>query len=312
MGEYNQRGISELLPEDVWGKIVGRVVGKGVILMKVLVTGVNGQLGYDVIKRLEKQNIESLGVDIGDFDITEKDQVNKAVSEYMPDVVVHCAAYTAVDRAEDERELCHKINVTGTQNIADACKTVNAKMVYISTDYVFDGEGEKPFEVTDKPNPINYYGQTKYEGELAVQSTLQKYFIVRISWVFGINGNNFVKTMLRLGKERDQISVVVDQIGSPTYTYDLAILLVEMIKTDKYGIYHATNEGYCSWYEFTCELFKQVGINTKVIPIKTEDYPTKAKRPKNSRLSKDTLGEFIIKFPKWEDAVVDFLKHLDY
>ena len=275
--------------------------------MKVLVTGVNGQLGYDVVKRLQLQNIECLGVDIGDFDITEKDQVNKAVSEYMPDVVVHCAAYTAVDRAEDERELCHKINVTGTQNIADACRTVDAKMVYISTDYVFDGEGEKPFEVTDKPNPINYYGQTKYEGELAVQSTLQKYFIVRISWVFGINGNNFVKTMLRLGKERDQISVVVDQIGSPTYTYDLAKLLVEMIKTDKYGIYHATNEGYCSWYEFACEIFKQAGINTKVVPIKTEDYPTKAKRPKNSRLSKDTLCEFK-KLPKWEEALADFLK----
>ena len=279
--------------------------------MKVLVTGVNGQLGYDVIKRLEIENIECLGVDIWDFDIADKHQVAKAIADYVPDVVVHCAAYTAVDRAEDERELCHKINVTGTQNIADACKAIDAKMVYISTDYVFDGEGEKPFEVTDKPNPINYYGQTKYEGELAVQSTLQKYFIVRISWVFGINGNNFVKTMLRLGKERDEISVVADQIGSPTYTYDLAKLLVEMIKTDKYGIYHATNEGYCSWYEFTCEIFKQAGINTKVIPIRTEDYPTKAKRPKNSRLSKNILCEFE-KLPKWEIAVADFLKHHEH
>jgi len=276
--------------------------------MKVIVTGVNGQLGYDVIKRLEIQNIECLGVDVGDFDITEKDQVNKAIYEYMPDVVVHCAAYTAVDRAEDEKELCHKINVTGTQNIADACKVIDAKMVYISTDYVFDGEGEKPFEVTDRPNPINYYGQTKYEGELAVQCTLQKYFIVRISWVFGINGNNFVKTILRLGKERDQISVVADQIGSPTYTYDLSILLVEMIKTDKYGIYHVTNEGYCSWHEFACEIFKQAGINTKVDPLKTEEYPTKAKRPKNSRLGgKDKYLSITGKLPHWKEALSHFI-----
>lgn len=275
--------------------------------MKVLVTGVNGQLGYDVIKRLQLQKIECLGVDIGDFDITDKDQVNKAISNYSPDVVVHCAAYTAVDKAEDERELCRKINVDGTQNIAEACKNMDAKMVYISTDYVFDGEGEKPFEVTDKPNPINYYGQTKYEGELAVQKNLQKYFIVRISWVFGINGNNFVKTMLRLAKDRDEISVVADQIGSPTYTYDLAKLLVEMIKTDKYGIYHATNEGYCSWHEFACEIFKQAGIDVKVNPIKTEDYPTKAKRPKNSRLSKKSLSDFN-KLSEWELALKDFLK----
>ena len=281
---------------------------KGAYLMKVLVTGVNGQLGYDVVKRLQLQNIECLGVDIGDFDITDKDQVNKAIAEYVPNVVVHCAAYTAVDRAEDERELCHRINVTGTQNIADACKTVDAKMVYISTDYVFDGEGEKPFEVTDKPDPINYYGQTKYEGELAVQSTLLRYFIVRISWVFGINGNNFVKTMLRLGKERDEISVVADQVGSPTYTYDLAKLLVEMIKTEKYGIYHATNEGYCSWYEFACEIFKQAGINTMVIPIRTEDYPTKALRPKNSKLNKKSIY-CIYRLPNWKRSLEFFLKH---
>lgn len=276
--------------------------------MKVLVTGANGQLGYDVIKRLNMQNIECLGVDIGDFDITDKNQADRAVSEYVPDVIVHCAAYTAVDRAEDERDLCYKINVTGTQNIAEACKSIDAKMVYISTDYVFDGEGEKPFEVTDKPNPVNHYGQTKYEGELAVQSTLEKYFIVRISWVFGVNGNNFVKTMLRLGKEREEISVVADQIGSPTYTYDLAKLLVEMIKTDRYGIYHATNEGYCSWYEFACEIFGQAGINTKVIPIWTEEYPTKAKRPKNSRLSKKSLHEFET-LPEWKNAVSEFVKY---
>lgn len=275
--------------------------------MKVLVTGANGQLGYDVIKRLKMQNIDSLGVDIGDFDITDKCQVLKAISNYAPDVVVHCAAYTAVDKAEDEKDLCHKINVDGTQNIAEACKNIDAKMVYISTDYVFDGEGDKPFEVTDKPNPINYYGQTKYEGEQAVQKTLQRYFIVRTSWVFGINGNNFVNTMLRLAKERDEISVVRDQIGSPTYTYDLAELLVEIIKTEKYGIYHATNEGYCSWYEFACEIFKQTEIRIKVNPIKTEEYLTKAKRPKNSRLSKDSLSKHEI-LPSWKYALSNFLK----
>lgn len=277
--------------------------------MKVLVTGVDGQLGYDVIKKLQIQNIECLGVDIDDFDITDKNQVNEYVSNYSPDVVVHCAAYTAVDKAEDEKELCQKINVTGTQNIADVCREIDAKMVYISTDYVFDGEGEKPFEVTDTPNPINFYGQTKYEGELTVQNTLHKYFIVRISWAFGINGRNFVKTMLKLGRERDEISVVADQVGSPTYTYDLAKLVIEMIKTDKFGIYHATNEGYCNWYEFTCEIFKQAGIDVKVNPIKTEEYPTKAKRPKNSRLSKDSL-QYFNKLPSWEQAVTEFLKRL--
>jgi dTDP-4-dehydrorhamnose reductase len=257
--------------------------------VKVLVTGANGQLGYDVIKRLEEKEIQYLGTDRDSLDITNEDDVKRVIRDYSPDVIVHCAAYTAVDRAEDERELCHAVNVLGTRYIAEACKEIDAKMIYISTDYVFDGEGDKPFEVTDKPNPINYYGQTKYDGELEVQKLLNKYFIVRISWVFGSNGNNFVKTMLRLGKERDEISVVADQVGSPTYTYDLSKLLVEMIETDKYGIYHATNEGYCSWYEFACEIFKQAGIDIKVNPINTEDYPTRAKRPKNSRLAKGNL-----------------------
>ncbi|KAF0091884.1 MAG: dTDP-4-dehydrorhamnose reductase [Fusobacteria bacterium] len=274
--------------------------------MKVLVTGANGQLGYDVIERLEKSNIECLGIDIDILDITDQEQVKKFISNYSPEVVIHCGAYTAVDKAEDEKELCYSVNVLGTRFIAQACKEVDAKMVYISTDYVFDGEGDQPFEVTDKPNPINYYGETKYQGELEVQNILEKYFIVRISWVFGSNGNNFVKTMLRLGKERDEISVVADQIGSPTYTFDLAEILVEMIKTDKYGIYHVTNEGYCSWYEFACEIFKQVGIDIKVNPINTEEYPTRAIRPKNSRMNKNLLN----KLEAWESALNHYINHL--
>ena len=272
--------------------------------MKVLVTGANGQLGFDVIKLLDSEGIEFLGTDRESLDITNEEQVKRVICDYNPDVVIHCAAYTAVDKAEDEKELCYSVNVLGTRYIAQVCKEINAKMVYISTDYVFEGERDEPFEVTDKPNPINYYGQTKYEGELEVQRLLSKYFIVRISWVFGSNGNNFVKTMLRLGKERDEISVVADQVGSPTYTPDLSRLLVEMIKTDKYGVYHATNEGYCSWYEFAREIFKQAGINVKVNPIKTEDYPTRARRPKNSRLSKQTLeNKSIHKLQLWADAL---------
>lgn len=274
--------------------------------MKVLVTGANGQLGYDVIKRLDSEGIDCLGTDVESLDITNEEQVKKFISEYSPDVVIHCAAYTAVDKAEDEKELCYSVNVLGTKYIAEACKETDAKMVYISTDYVFDGEGDQPFEVTDKPNPINYYGQTKYEGELEVQNILEKYYIVRISWVFGINGNNFVKTMLKLGKEREEISVVADQIGSPTYTYDLAELLVEMIKTYKYGIYHATNEGYCSWYEFACQIFKQAGIDIKVNPINTEDYPTKAIRPKNSRMNKNLFN----KLEAWESALNHYINQM--
>ena len=281
--------------------------------MKVLVTGANGQLGYDVIKRLESEDIEYLGTDRESLDITNKEQVTRVISDYNPDVVIHCAAYTAVDKAEDEKELCYSVNVLGTKYVAEACKEINAKMVYISTDYVFDGEGDKPFEVTDKPNPINYYGKTKYEGELEVQKLLDKYFVVRISWVFGSNGNNFVKTMLRLGKEKNEISVVADQVGSPTYTYDLAKLLVEMVKTNKYGIYHATNEGYCSWYEFACEIFKQTGMDVKVNPIKTEDYPTKAKRPKNSRMKKIYSEENLcFQIPHWKEALKIMLKEISH
>lgn len=279
--------------------------------MKVLVTGAKGQLGFDVARRLEKKSIQYLGIDVEVLDIADELKVIQLVSDYKPDVIVHCAAYTAVDKAEDEKELCYNINVLGTKFLAEACKNINAKMVYISTDYVFDGNKECPYEVVDKPNPINFYGITKYEGELEVQKLLEKYFIIRVSWLFGVNGNNFVKTMLKLGKDRDEISVVADQIGSPTYTYDLAKLLVEMIKTDKYGIYHATNKGYCSWYEFACEIFKLAGLDIKVKPIDTYDYPTKAKRPKNSRLKMEYFADMqYSKLPVWKEALKKFLGEL--
>ena len=279
--------------------------------MKVLVTGYNGQLGYDVVKRLQALEIESKGVDREEFDLTNKEQVRNYIRNYSPDVVVHCAAYTAVDQAEDEKELCYAVNVRGTRYIAEICKEIDAKMVYMSTDYVFDGEGEEAFEVDSLPTPKNQYGLTKYQGELEVQKYLEKYFIIRISWVFGINGKNFIKTMLRLGKERDELSVVNDQIGSPTYTSDLAKLIVEMIQTEKYGMYHATNEGYCSWYELTKEIFKQVGYSTKVNPITTDQYPTKASRPHNSRMSKSNLDKAGFKrLPRWEEALHEYLEEL--
>lgn len=257
--------------------------------MKVLVTGFKGQVGYDVVRHLDILTIENRGVDIEDFDLTNEHETKNYIRVYNPDVVIHCAAYTSVDKAEEHREVCHKINVLGTRYVAQECREIGAKMVYISTDYVFDGKGDKPFEVYDKPNPINYYGQTKYEGELEVQKALKASFIIRTSWVFGINGSNFIKTILNLAKYKDEISVVSDQIGSPTYSYDLANLITQMIQTEKYGIYHATNEGYCSWYEFACEVFKVAGVNIKVNAIKSEDFPTKAKRPKNSRMSKVKL-----------------------
>lgn len=279
--------------------------------MKILVTGAKGQLGYDVIKRLEAGYFEYLGTDRTNLDLANEDQVKSTIKNYMPDAVIHCAAYTAVDRAEDEKEICYQTNVLGTRYVAQACREIDAKMIYISTDYVFDGQGDQAFEVNHIPSPINHYGKTKYEGELEVRKLLEKYFIVRISWVFGRNGNNFVKTMLNLAESRREISVVSDQIGSPTYTYDLAKLLLEMIQTDKYGNYHASNEGYTSWYEFACKIFQKAGIKTKVIPIMTEDYPTKAKRPKNSRLSKKQLDvQGFDKLPNWQDALTDFLESL--
>jgi dTDP-4-dehydrorhamnose reductase len=280
--------------------------------MKVLVTGANGQLGYDVVERLKKLNIEHIGVGRKDFDLTNEEQAKSFILNYKPDVVIHCAAYTAVDKAEEERDLCYAVNVLGTRYIAQVCKEIDAKMVYISTDYVFDGEKEEPYEVTDTPNPINYYGLTKYLGEQEVQKNLDKFFVVRTSWVFGKNRNNFVKTMLKLGQERKEIKVVCDQVGSPTYTYDLAKLLCEMIQTEKYGIYHATNEGYCSWYEFACEIFKVAGMDdVKVIPIKSEEYLTKAVRPKYSKLSKDKLElKGFIRLPNWKDALKKYINVL--
>lgn len=276
--------------------------------MKVLVTGANGQLGYDVAKELQKQNIECCGATRKEFDIVDFEATEKFITNYMPDVVIHCAAYTAVDKAEDEQELCFHVNASATENIAQICKKLDAKMVYISTDYIFDGTQGGFYEVDDKPNPINVYGKTKLLGEQAVQKILKKYFIVRISWVFGEHGNNFVKTMLRLGKERKELNVVADQYGSPTYTADLAPLLIEMIKTDKYGIYHATNEGVCSWADFAEEIFKVAAMNVKVNHIATDEYPTKAKRPLNSRLSKEKLDKYFCKLPFWEIALEKFIK----
>ena len=282
--------------------------------MKVLVTGVKGQLGYDVVNELTKRGIEAVGVDIQDMDITDAASVEKVIGEVAPDAVIHCAAYTAVDAAEDNVELCRRVNADGTQNIANVCKKLDCKMVYISTDYVFDGEGTRAWEPDDERHPLNIYGQTKYEGELAVQNTLEKYFIVRISWVFGVNGKNFIKTMLRIGKERGAASVVDDQIGSPTYTYDLARLLVDMIQTDKYGRYHATNEGLCSWYEFACEIFRAAGMDVKVTPVHSDEYPAaKAKRPMNSRMSKEKLTENgFERLPEWKDAVARYLKEITW
>lgn len=278
----------------------------------ILVTGANGQLGYDVIKILKERNIECLGVGKEELDITDLDAVNKFIFKLCPDCVIHCAAYTAVDRAEDDIEECTKVNVEGTENIARACKEINAKMIYISTDYVFDGSGNEAFEIDGKINPHSVYGKTKYEGELKVKEYLDKYFIVRISWVFGINGNNFVKTMIRLGKEKESLNVVDDQIGSPTYTSDLAPLLCDMAISEKYGVYHATNEGFCSWAEFAQEIMNQAGLNCKINPIPTSEYPTKAERPFNSRMSKKTLLDNGFKLmPEWKDALNRYLNELN-
>jgi dTDP-4-dehydrorhamnose reductase len=276
--------------------------------MKILVTGVNGQLGHDVVDELNRRAIECRGVDIQDFDLTVEKDVLSAIQSYAPDAVIHCAAFTAVDKAEDEKDLCYNINVLGTRYVARACKTLGCKLMYISTDYVFDGTGEN-FWTPDSPkSPCNYYGESKSLGEDEVTKLVSDYFIIRISWVFGINGNNFVKTMLRLGSERDSLSVVADQFGSPTYTFDLAPLLCDMIATERYGIYHATNEGVCSWYDFACEIMKQAGLSVKVSPITTDQYPTKAVRPKNSRMSKEKLTQngFSL-LPPWQDALARYV-----
>ena len=302
--------------------------------MKVFVTGVAGQLGHDVVNEACGRGYTAIGSDIAPeyagvqdgsavtkcqyvaLDITDKAAVSAVLAEAAPDVVVHCAAWTAVDLAEDEdkQEKVRAINAGGTQNIADACKALNCKMVYISTDYVFDGQGETPWQPDCKDyKPLNVYGQTKLEGELAVANTLDKYFIVRIAWVFGRNGNNFIKTMLNIGKKYPELRVVNDQIGTPTYTYDLSRLLVDMIETDKYGYYHATNEGgYISWYDFACEIFRQAGYDTKVNPVTTQEYGlSKAARPFNSRLDKSKLRDNGFEpLPDWRDALCRYLKEI--
>lgn len=281
--------------------------------MKVLVTGAKGQLGTDLMNELEKRGIEGIGVDVQEMDITDAKACRHVIKASGADAVIHCAAYTAVDAAEDNIELCRRINGEGTRNVAQACKEADVKLMYISTDYVFDGQGTRPWEPDDERHPLNVYGQTKYEGELAVEELSDKYFIVRIAWVFGVAGKNFIKTMLRLGKERGAVSVVDDQIGSPTYTYDLARLLVDMIQTDKYGRYHATNEGLCSWYEFAKEIFRQAGMDVPVTPVSSDAFPAKATRPSNSRLNKERLSENgFERLPAWQDALGRFLKEIEY
>jgi len=306
--------------------------------MKVLVTGVGGQLGYDIVNELVNRGYEAVGTDITDrealnlfdksspmasvpylkLDITDKSAVSAAISSVAPDAVIHCAAWTAVDAAEDEANIAkvRAINVSGTGNIASACKNTDCKMMYISTDYVFNGQGSEPWDADCKDyEPLSVYGQSKLDGELAVIAEVEKHFIVRTAWVFGANGNNFIKTMLKVGKKFDTLRVVNDQIGTPTYTFDLARLLVDMIETEKYGYYHATNEGgYISWYDFACEIFKEAGYSTKVNPVTTAEYGiSKAKRPFNSRLDKSKLIKSGFKpLPTWKDALTRYLSVIEY
>lgn len=280
--------------------------------MKYLITGVKGQLGYDIVRELEKRNEhEYLALDAAEMDITDQDRVREVITEYQPDAIFHCAAYTAVDKAEDNVEACEKVNVEGTRNIAEAAREVDSKLIYLSTDYVFDGTKEGKYTPEDPTNPKSVYGKTKYLGELEALKVL-KHYIVRISWVFGINGHNFIKTMLKLAETHDEVSVVSDQIGSPTYTVDLARLLVDMTHSDRYGIYHATNEGECSWADFAEYIFKANGKDTKVNHITSEEYPQKAYRPRNSKLSKDKLVEngFDL-LPTWQDAVDRYSEELN-
>ena len=283
--------------------------------MKVLVTGVKGQLGHDVVNELEKRGHTTVGVDIEEMDITDFASVEKTLTAVSPEAVIHCAAWTAVDAAEDaeNQEKVHLVNAVGTENIAKMCKHLDIACMYISTDYVFNGQGETPWQPEDERNPLNVYGNSKYLGELAVQKCMEKYFIVRIAWVFGINGKNFINTMLNLGLTHDRLTVVSDQIGTPTYTYDLSRLLVDMAESDKYGIYHATNEGICTWYEFACEIFKQAGMNVSVTRVSSDEYPAKAKRPSNSRMDKSKLtANGFTPLPTWQDALSRYLKEIEY
>ena len=283
--------------------------------MKILVTGYKGQLGYDVVNEATSRGIEAFGVDIDEMDITNQEQVNTVIKSGNYDAVVHCAAWTAVDKAEEPElfETVKKVNATGTKYIADVCEELDIPMMYFSTDYVFDGEGTTPWNEYDERHPLNVYGLTKAQGEEFVEK-LKKHFIIRIAWVFGKNGNNFIKTMLRLGKERGAVSVVNDQIGNPTYTYDLAKLVVDMIQTDKYGKYHATNSGdFISWYDFACEIFKQAGMDVKVTPVDSNQFPAKAKRPKNSRMNQTELDKNgFNRLPAWQDALGRYLKEIEY
>lgn len=279
--------------------------------MKVLVTGYNGQLGYDVVREGLQRGINMIGIGRSELDITQEQAVYELVNQIKPDAIIHCAAYTAVDKAEDDKEQCWNVNVEATKHLATAAKKINAKFMYISTDYVFDGKGTVPFLEADAPSPVGYYGMTKYEGEKVIQSILDEWYIIRISWVFGLNGNNFVKTMLRLAENRDILNVVSDQIGSPTYTLDLARLLIDIVQTEKFGIYHASNQGFCSWADFSEEIFKQAGKSVKVNGITTEEYPTRAVRPVNSRMSKQKLIDNGFEpLPKWQDALQRYLIEL--
>lgn len=273
--------------------------------MKVMVTGSDGQLGYDVLRHLEMRGIEHKGVDLQDFDLTDEMKTIKAIRGYMPSAVVHCAAYTAVDKAEENSDICRRVNVDGTANVATGCSQIGAKMVYISTDYVFGGAGDQPFEVDDPPAPNNVYGQTKLDGEKVVQALLDDYIIARISWAFGVHGANFVKTMLRLGAERESLNVVCDQVGSPTFTDDAALLIMTMLERDARGVFHITNEGFVNWADFAKEIMKKADLRCKINPVPTSEYPTAAARPLNSRLSKRSLDEAGFgRLPRWEDALV--------
>lgn len=276
--------------------------------MRILVTGAQGQLGSDIVVELEKRKIEYIATDINMLDITDKNTVDNFFDNNGPTHVIHCAAYTAVDKAEEDVNICRKVNVDGTANLVEACRRLNLPMMYFSTDYIFGGDGDHPYKIDDPANPLGVYAKTKYEGELKVV-TLDKFFIIRISWVFGKNGNNFINTMMRLSEEKDELKVVNDQIGSPTYTKDLSVLICDMIQTEKYGIYHASNEGFVSWYDFAQKIFELTGKNTKVLPVTTKEYNAKAHRPKNSRLDKSKLTEMGFNLlPTWQDALQRYLK----
>lgn len=279
--------------------------------MMILVTGVNGQLGYDVCRVLAARGITHRGVDIADFDITDREAVLRYVSACRPDAIVHCSAYTAVDRAEDNADACMRVNADGMKHLAEAAASVGAKLLAVSTDYVFAGEGERPYEVDDPTTPHSVYGRSKAIGEAHIRSILDRHFIVRVSWLFGKNGNNFVKTMLRLSQTRSELTVVCDQIGSPTYSLDAAEVIADMVLTERYGTYHVTNEGFCSWAEFAAEIMRLSGASTTVRPIPSSEYPARAPRPANSRMSKDSLTRAgFARLPHWKDALARYLEEI--